>query len=95
LPKKFLVTPISIPESVLIAEVPQVALTAGWCDPEPIPATQEFGRRWVESNESPVLRVPSTVINGETNYVINVLHPDFPELRFGPSDLFQFDPRLK
>jgi RES domain-containing protein len=95
LPKGFVLTSISIPGSVLIADVPEAALTDGWDDPEPIAATQEYGRRWVESKESSVLRVPSTVIKAESNYIINVLHPDFPKMVFGQPDPFRFDPRLK
>jgi RES domain-containing protein len=95
LPKGFVSTSISIPESVLIADAQETALTEGWNDPEPIAATQEYGRLWVESNESSVLRVPSTVIKAESNYIINVLHPDFPKLDFGHPDPFRFDPRLK
>jgi RES domain-containing protein len=95
LPKGFLLTSISIPESVLIADVPDAALIEGWDDPEPTPATQAYGRRWVESNESLILRVPSTVIKGEANYIVNVLHPDFPVLNFGRAEPFRFDPRLK
>ena len=95
LPRGFVLTPIGIPESVLIRDVPEAALTDGWDGPEPIAATQECGRRWVESNQSSVLRVPSTVIKAESNYVVNVLHPDFPKLSFGQPDPFRFDPRLK
>jgi RES domain-containing protein len=95
LPKGFVLTSVAVPESALIADVPEAALTEGWDDPEPRAATREYGRRWVESNASVILRVPSTVINGEANYVINVRHPDFPKLTFGQPKPFPFDPRLK
>lgn len=95
LPRDFVLTPISIPDSVRIANVPEAALIEGWDGPIPIPATREYGYRWVETGESPVLRVPSTVIKAETNYVINVHHPDFARLHFGTPEPFQFDPRLK
>jgi RES domain-containing protein len=61
----------------------------------PAALTQEYGRRWAEAKECVVLRAPSAVIRGEANFVINVLHPEFPKLRFGPSEPFRFDPRLK
>jgi RES domain-containing protein len=95
LPDDFQLTPISIPDSVVIADVPTAVLSEGWDAPAPTAATQEYGRRWAEGKEYVVLRVPSAVIRGEANFVINVLHPEFPALRFGPSKPFRFDPRLK
>jgi RES domain-containing protein len=95
LPIGFVLTPISIPDSVSVEEVPETALAAGWDDPNPIPATQEYGRRWIETKASLVLRVPSAIIKAEANYVINVLHPEFVQLDFGRPEPFGFDPRLK
>lgn len=95
LPIGFVLTSISVPESVLIEQVPEAVLVDGWDDPATLPVTKEFGRLWTVSNRSLILRVPSTVIRGEANYVINVLHPDFPKLTFGQPDPFRFDPRLK
>jgi RES domain-containing protein len=84
-----------IPDAVRVVAVPISALTEGWDGPLPILATKEYGRHWVETKESVILRVPSTVIKVEANYIINVLHPEFPLLDFGPSEPFRFDPRLK
>jgi RES domain-containing protein len=76
-------------------DVPGNALTPGWDLPIPIPATQEYGGQWIANSRSAVLRVPSAVLTSECNYVLNVLHPDFREIMFGPSEPFRFDPRLK
>jgi RES domain-containing protein len=95
LPRDFLITPISMPDSVSIVDVPDSVLTAGWNQPTPIPATQEYGRTWITTNGSAVLSVPSAVMPFERNYVLNILHPGFREIAFGPSEPFPFDPRLK
>jgi RES domain-containing protein len=95
LPRDFLITPISVPDTVSIMDVPKAVLIAGWDQPIPIPSTQEYGWTWITSNSSAVLRVPSAVIPYEPNYVINVLHPEFLEIEFGPPEPFRFDPRLK
>jgi RES domain-containing protein len=95
LPKDFVLTSISIPDSVQVRNVPEAALIEGWDNPVPIPATREYGHRWIAARESLVLRVPSTVIKAESNYVINVNHPDFERLQFGTPEPFHFDPRLK
>jgi RES domain-containing protein len=95
LPRDFVITPISIPDSVSIVGVPDSVLAAGWNQPTPIPATQEYGGRWITANSSAVLIVPSAVMPLDRNYVLNVLHPDFRKIAFGPSEPFPFDPRLK
>jgi len=38
------------------------------------------GDQWLESNESAVLRVPSAVVAGDCNYLINPKHLDFAQI---------------
>lgn len=95
LPKDFVITPILIPEGVTVMSVPGWVLTAGWDQPIPIPASQEYGRKWIAAMRSAVLSVPSAVVPLDLNYVLNVLHPDFHRATFGPSEPFRFDRRLK
>jgi RES domain-containing protein len=95
LPRNFLITPVYIPDTVPIMDVPDAVLTTGWDGPIPIPATQEYGRTWIAAGSSAVLRVPSAVVPNEWNYVLNVLHADFHGIAFGSSEPFYFDPRLK
>lgn len=58
------------------------------------PSTQEFGSRWVVEARSVVLRVPSAVVEGEFNYLLNPHHPNFARLEIGEPQRFSFDPRL-
>ena len=47
----------------------------------PAPAsTRSIGDRWVNSLDSLLLRVPSTVVPGENNYLLNPKHDDFQHL---------------
>jgi len=43
---------------------------------------------------SAVLRVPSIVVNGEFNYLLNPRHRQFNELKIGSPLPFFLDPRL-
>jgi RES domain-containing protein len=43
---------------------------------------------------SPGLQVPSIVIDGEFNYVLNPRNADFGQLKIGAPVSFSFDPRL-
>jgi len=58
------------------------------------PATREFGARWAKERRSAALRVPSAVVPGEFNYLVNPLHPDFAKVKIGKPESFSFDPRL-
>jgi RES domain-containing protein len=40
------------------------------------------------------MRVPSAVIRGEFNYVLNPRHPAFAQLRIGKPTSFTFDRRV-
>jgi len=95
LPRDFVITTVSIPDSVSIIGAPDSVLTTGWNQPTPMPATQEYGGTWITAKSSAVLIVPSAVMPLERNYVLNVLHPDFRKITFGQSEPFPFDPRLK
>ena len=61
----------------------------------PHPAeTQAVGTEWARSERSVALRLPSAVVPGEFNYLLNPTHPDFKRVKIGRSEPFTFDPRL-
>jgi RES domain-containing protein len=49
----------------------------------------------VQSGRSVVLQVPSVIVPDESNYLIDVQHPQFSKLRIGKPQAFRFDRRLK
>jgi len=70
------------------------ALPADWrMYPAPL-ALQQIGDRWVHELRSAVLNVPSAVVGGESNFLINPRHPDFGRIEFSDPHPFGFDPRL-
>ena len=56
--------------------------------------SKALGDLWIDSLTSVVLVVPSTVIAGESNYLLNPAHRDFSKIAIEPPALFHFDPRL-
>jgi len=56
--------------------------------------TQRFGTEWVQARRSVALRVPSVVVPGEFNYLLNPAHPQFTKVKIGKPEPFAFDPRL-
>jgi RES domain-containing protein len=69
-------------------------LPPGWHEDPPPPETAAVGDKWVASQVSLLLKVPSAVIQSESNYLIHPLHPQFGELEIGPPTPFWFDSRL-
>lgn len=69
-------------------------LPVGW-DARPYTSvSQAIGDAWLESGDSPVLRVPSVVVPSESNYLLAPLHPRFGELTQGEPFQAPFDARL-
>lgn len=70
-------------------------LPKNWSASPPPLAVQRIGDEWAASMKSLVLRVPTSAIPGEFNYLINVEHREFPKLKRGETRLFRFDVRLR
>jgi len=93
-PTNFVSIELEIPRGVTIRR-PEKTLPENW-DEIPAPdATREFGSRWFESMNSVAMVVPSAVIIGERNVLLNPLHEDFAKLEPGKPRAFVFDPRLR
>jgi RES domain-containing protein len=58
------------------------------------PSTQGFGSEWAGSQRSVALRVPSAVVPGEFNFIVNPAHPGFDRLKVAATESFALDPRL-
>jgi RES domain-containing protein len=65
-----------------------------WNRLPPSESTQKIGYKWISRSKFSVLKVPSTIIMEEYNYLINPNHPDFAGMKIGKSQRFKFDPRL-
>jgi RES domain-containing protein len=77
-----------------VTDLKKSTLPPTWrADPPPV-ETQAIGDQWVAEEKSLVLRVPSTLVPGESNFLLNPLHPDFKTLKIFKPQSFSFDPRL-
>jgi RES domain-containing protein len=91
--EKYVVIEVTFDES-LVGTVSRASLPKNWRASHPPDRVRAIGDSWVEKARSAVLRVPSTIIPAEFNYLINPRHPDFTKVHFGKPSPFQFDPRL-
>lgn len=55
---------------------------------------QQIGDEWAKTQASVVLRVPTSILPLEFNYLINIGHPDFSKIKLGEPQGFIFDERL-
>ena len=90
---KYLIFPIEFDER-LVEKVPPASLPAGWRDEPPPPATKRLGDDWVKQARSAVFELPSVIIPGESNFLLNTSHPDFETIIVGKAEAFSFDSRL-
>lgn len=81
-------------DDTLVETISQTALPYDWTEEPPPPSTKEIGDHWVKQAVSPVLALPSVIIPGELNYLINPAHPQFKSIVIGKPEPFSFDPRL-
>lgn len=89
----FALVPVRFADA-LVEVVSEEELPNSWDAPMAPPEAAAFGTRWAEERRSAVLRVPSVVVPGEWNYLINPLHDGFAHLSIGPQEPFAFDKRL-
>ena len=79
----------SLSQSTTIEDLPDNWKT------DPIPQSiKKVGDRWIQNQESVILKVPSAIIPVEYNYLINPSHPDFEKVVIHSPQKFAFDPRL-
>ncbi|MDP6979876.1 MAG: RES family NAD+ phosphorylase [Myxococcota bacterium] len=93
-PAGFVSIEVDIPRGVKIRR-PAKTLPANWDAIPAVDETRDFGSRWFESMSSVAMVVPSAVIVGEMNVLLNPLHADFAKLVRGKPRPFVFDPRLR
>lgn len=86
---------IEIPDDILILELNINDLPSNWDSKPPILETQFIGDDFVKGNSAAVLKVPSSIVPQEYNYLINPKHSDTKRIKVVSKEVVQFDKRLK
>jgi RES domain-containing protein len=86
---------IDIPANVKILELSEDDLPDDWDSKPPAAGTQYIGDAFVSENLAAVLRVPSSIVPREFNYLINPNHPDALKIKVNSTEPIRFDRRLK
>ena len=94
LPKDYVMVEIEIPNSVSISSLKTDDLPQGWNSFPHLLDTQKIGDDFVAERKSCVLKVPSAVVPGDFNFLINSNHLDFSAIKIVGYTDFPFDQRL-
>ncbi|WP_426491978.1 RES family NAD+ phosphorylase [Hymenobacter sp. 102] len=92
---QFRVLVIDVPDDLLVEEVPLSQLPRDWEQASRYAVCQPLGAEWYARRSSAVLRVPSSIVPQEFNYVLHSRHPDFKRIRIVSREEFRFDARIK
>ena len=94
LSRSLLAIPVEIPDSLKIIEVSMKSLSSDWRVSPPSNSTKDIGTEWAQKGSSPILRVPSALIPGEHNLLLNPKHRDFVKIKIGKPQPFGLDERV-
>ena len=94
IPRNYYMVTIDIPDG-LIGEFDFRLLEGkNWKNSPPIKLTQTEGDRFVKQKKFLAIKVPSAVVDGDHNILINPEHPDAKHLKIIGIEKFDFDMRL-
>ncbi|HOY42729.1 MAG TPA: RES family NAD+ phosphorylase [Chitinophagales bacterium] len=93
-PDDLMLITIEIPDTILIKEILHEEISDELNRKKAQAQFQTIGDKWIKSQTSLILKVPSVIIPEEFNYLINPLHKDFHKVKIKETKLFRFDDRL-
>jgi RES domain-containing protein len=93
IPGNYCLTEIEVPDSkVITVEVEQ--LPEDWQDISGPVILRELGDAFLKKQEYLLMKVPSSIVPAEYNYLLNPLHPDAFDVKLLKREPFGFDRRL-
>jgi RES domain-containing protein len=93
-PMNYYLTEIEIPDEIEFYSISEKNLPPYWNSFPHSQFTQEIGDGFIKTNQFLVLKVPSAVVQGDFNFLINPKHPDFGLIKVIQTEPFNFDKRL-
>jgi RES domain-containing protein len=93
-PPSYVLLTIDIPDEIIITELDIKALPVNWRRFPFAVELKNSGDRFINENRFAVMKVPSSVVPDEFNYLLNPHHPDFAKIRIIKQEPFEFDERF-
>jgi RES domain-containing protein len=80
-------------DDLKVSEVPESFYTKNWIKEKTL--SQKYGNKWFRLKKSPLLKIKSSVLSTDYNFIINTSHPDFSKLKFSEPQKIPLDVKLK
>ena len=94
LPKDYFIISIEVPDSKMSSIAEKDLKGIHWKSNPPSYLTQDIGDTFVDEQKTLVLQVPSAVVSGDYNILINPLHKEISKVKILNVAAFNFDVRL-
>ena len=95
LPLNHYLVKIEIPEAIWksVNKHPPKPPAVGWDAIPPGKVSQDYGRDWVKTGITAIIRIPSVIVPEEWNVLINPAHPDAFKIKATKIRKWIYDPR--
>jgi RES domain-containing protein len=94
LPVDYFLTTIEIPDTVPVLDLAIAGLPKGWKSIPHSNSTQVIGDNFLAEGKFLVMKVPSAVVQGDFNFLLNPSHKLVSKVKILKTELFEFDERL-
>jgi len=94
IPRALSFTIVEIPDTGIEA-IKEEDLPGNWKQTPAPSSTKDFGTDLLKTTDSLILKIPSTVIPNEYNYLLNPAHPDSKNFKILDIKDFIYDVRIK
>jgi RES domain-containing protein len=94
IPADYTLVTLEIPDDLQIVELATDDLPVDWRTLPHPNSTQMFGDRFISNGKNAILKVPSAVVPGEYNFLVNPSHPESKRIQIKSTEPFEFDSRL-
>ncbi|MDN5292623.1 MAG: hypothetical protein PWQ06_2862 [Anaerophaga sp.] len=94
MPVDYYLITIEVPDYSNVKQIESDTLSANWKKFPYSNITQKLGEDFVSKNEDLYIKVPSAVVQGDFNILINPRHSDFDKIKIIKTEKFNFDERL-
>ncbi|WP_010424527.1 RES family NAD+ phosphorylase [Anaerophaga thermohalophila] len=94
MPVDYYLITIEVPDYSNVKRIESDTLSANWKKFPYSNITQKLGEDFVSKNEDLYIEVPSAVVQGDFNILINPRHSDFDKIKIIKTEKFNFDERL-
>jgi RES domain-containing protein len=93
-PKEYSLIAINIADTISILKLADSELPADWRSNPHSNSTQKIGDQFIAESKYLILQVPSAVVPGDFNFLINPNHSQIKEVMIDHVEPFEFDSRF-